>query len=144
MPAVGETERAPNIAKAVWDAAGKRSRSEGLPLIWVASRALTDYAAGTLDLPRTDTIPTASDRRGRSVFATTTVWEAADKRRARDKIRSMSALVELLLDAYAQGEIHTLACMVPTAQHDSVSRPETLPEALMQRTGTASSTLSAA
>ncbi len=53
MPAAGETERAPNIGKAAWESAGERAKSEGLPLIWVMSRALTDYAAGTLTLPRT-------------------------------------------------------------------------------------------
>lgn len=119
MPAVGETERAPNVAKSVWDASGERARSEGLPLIWVMSRCLMEYAAGTLPLPRTVTRAEAGNRRGRSVFATDAVWSAADTRRKKDKVRSMSALCEILLDAYARQEVHPYARMVTTAQRDA-------------------------
>ncbi|MFD9862303.1 hypothetical protein [Streptomyces alboflavus] len=118
MPASGETERAPSIAQAVWEAAAARARSEGLPLTWVASRALTGYAAGDLPLPRTAAEPATGHRRGRSVFATDDVWTAADQRRKGDHVRSMSALVEILLGAYARGEIHTHARMVTTAERD--------------------------
>ncbi|MET7543201.1 hypothetical protein [Streptomyces sp. NPDC005507] len=120
MPATGETERAPSIAKTVWDAAGERARGDGLPRTWVTSRALTDYAAGHLTLPRTTTTDAAiGHRRGRSVFASDGVWNAADKRRTEDGVRSMSALVEILLAAYARGEIHTHARMVTTDQRDT-------------------------
>jgi hypothetical protein len=119
MPATGDTERAPSIAKMVWDAAGERARGEGLPLTWVTSRALTDYAAGYLSLPRTTTDAETGNRRGRSVFASDAVWNTADKRRAEDGVRSMSALVEILLAAYARGEIHTHARMVTTGQRDT-------------------------
>ncbi|WP_175410658.1 hypothetical protein [Streptomyces sp. TRM64462] len=121
MPAVGETERAPNVAKSVWDAAGERARSEGLPLIWIMSRSLTEYAAGTLPLPRTVTRAEAGNRRGRSVFAMDAVWNAADTRRRADNVRSMSALCEILLDAYARQEIHPYARMVTTAQRDALA-----------------------
>lgn len=121
MPASGETERAPNIAKAVWDAAAARARDEGLPLTWVASRALTGYATGDLPLPRTATESATGSRRGRSVFAADDVWTAADRRREDDGVRSMSALVEILLDAYARGEIHTHARMVTTDQRDALA-----------------------
>ncbi|AGP51877.1 hypothetical protein [Streptomyces rapamycinicus] len=120
MPAAGETERAPNIAKNVWHAAGRRAKDEGLPLIWVASRALTDYAAGTLALPRTSPNPEARDRRGRTIFTTDAVWHAANERRTKDAVRSMSALVEILLDAYARGEVHTHAHMVTSGQRDAL------------------------
>jgi hypothetical protein len=122
VPATGETERAPNIGKAVWESAGERARSEGLPLIWVMSRALTDYAAGTLILARTIAGSEAGPRRGRTVFATDAVWTGADERRAKDGVRSMSGLCEILLDAYAQGEIHPYARMVSTAQRDELKQ----------------------
>ncbi|MER5382945.1 hypothetical protein ABT040_22120 [Streptomyces sp. NPDC002688] len=121
MPASGEAERAPNVAKAVWEAAGARAKSEGLPLIWVMSRALTEYAAGTLPLPRSVTSTKAGNRRGRSVFATDEVWSGADERRAKDAVRSMSALCEILLDAYARGDIHPYARMVTTAQREALA-----------------------
>ncbi|MFD0509177.1 hypothetical protein ACFQ0G_52600 [Streptomyces chiangmaiensis] len=119
MPAVGESERAPNIAKGVWDAAGARAKSEGLPLIWIMSRALTEYAAGTLPLPHRPTDGQAGNRRGRSVFASDAVWNGADRQRAKDGVRSMSALCEILLDAYARGDIHPYARIVTTAQRDA-------------------------
>ncbi|GGY02943.1 hypothetical protein [Streptomyces minutiscleroticus] len=125
MPAAGESERAPNIAKDVWDAAGIRAKSEGLPLIWIMSRALAEYAAGTLSLSRTATGARAGSRRGRSIFATDAVWSGADEQRAKDRIRSMSALCEILLDAYARGEIHPYARMVTTAQRDALAAPST-------------------
>ncbi|MFC9673669.1 MULTISPECIES: hypothetical protein [unclassified Streptomyces] len=140
MPATGETERAPSIAKAAWDAAGTRARAEGLPLTWVTSRALSDYSAGHLALPRTTTDPDYGNRRGRSIFASDAVWTAADKRRAKDGIRSMSALVEILLDAYARNEIHTHARMVTTSQRDALDLTETP----AGRTGTTRLPLSAA
>ncbi|MGW2423352.1 hypothetical protein ACWC0C_29580 [Streptomyces sp. NPDC001709] len=115
MPAIGETERAPNIARTVWESAGERAKAEGLPLIWVMSRALTDYAAGALTLPRTTT-DAPGPRRGRSIFATDPVWAAADERRATDGVRSISALCEILLDAYARREIHPVARMVASDQ----------------------------
>ncbi|MGW4388472.1 hypothetical protein [Streptomyces sp. NPDC004685] len=121
MPASGETERAPSIAQAVWEAAAARARGEGLPLTWVASRALTGYATGDLPFPRTATEPATGNRRGRSVFATDAVWTAADKRRKDDDVRSMSALVETLLGAYARGEIHTHARMVTTDERDTLT-----------------------
>ncbi|MBQ1090459.1 hypothetical protein [Streptomyces sp. B93] len=123
MPAAGESERAPNIARTVWEAAGARARSEGLPLIWIMSRALTEYAAGTLPLPRTVPGVQAGGRRGRSVFATDAVWSAADARRRTENVRSMSALCETLLAAYARGDIHSYARMVTTAQRDALTQP---------------------
>ncbi|NIY62433.1 hypothetical protein [Streptomyces malaysiensis] len=140
MPAAGETERAPNIAKDVWDAAGHRAKNEGLPLIWVASRALTDYAAGTLTLPRTSPNPEARNRRGRTIFTADAVWHAADERRVKDTVRSMSALVEILLDAYARGEVHTHVRMVTTDQRDALA----LAGAPDGPTGTTSPTLAVA
>ncbi|MEU1601259.1 hypothetical protein ABZ468_53495 [Streptomyces sp. NPDC005708] len=121
MPAVGESERAPNIAKGVWDAAGARAKSEGLPLIWIMSRALTEYAAGTLPLPHTTTDGHAGNRRGRSVFASHAVWNGADRQRTKDNVRSMSALCEILLHAYARGDIHPYARMVTTAQREALA-----------------------
>ncbi|MER5475104.1 hypothetical protein [Streptomyces sp. NPDC002685] len=118
MPATGEAERAPNVAKAVWEAAGARAKSEGLPLTWVMSRALAEYAAGTLPLPPSVSGTTAGNRRGRSVFTTDEVWSGAEERRAKDAVRSMSALCEILLDAYARGDIHPYARMVTTAQRE--------------------------
>jgi hypothetical protein len=129
MPAAGETERAPNIGKAAWESAGERAKSEGLPLIWVMSRALTDYAAGILTLSRTTAGPEAGPRRGRTVFATDAVWAHADTRRAKDSVRSMSALCEILLDAYARGEIHPYARMVTTAQRDELKQTTPTPVA---------------
>ncbi|WNZ14864.1 hypothetical protein [Streptomyces sp. 11x1] len=129
MPATGETERAPNVGKAVWEGAGERAKSEGLPLIWVMSRALTDYASGTLPLPHTTTGPEAGPRRGRTVFASDIIWNEADKRRSRDKVRSMSALCEILLSAYARGEIHPYARMVTTAQRDGLKQTTPTPAA---------------
>ncbi|MER7694513.1 hypothetical protein [Streptomyces sp. NPDC097610] len=123
MPATGEAERAPNIGGAVWEAAGARAKSEGLPLIWVMSRALTEYAAGTLPLPRITTSTRAGNRRGRSVFATNDVWAGADERRTKAAVRSMSALCEILLDAYARGDIHPYARMVTTAQREALTAP---------------------
>ncbi|WP_432190342.1 hypothetical protein [Streptomyces sp. Tue6028] len=121
MPAAGETERAPSIAKAVWEAAGARARGEGLPLTWVTSRALADYAAGHLALPRTAADPETGNRRGRSVFTSDAVWNTADKRRVKDGVRSMSALVEIFLNAYGRGEIHTHAHMITTDQRDTIA-----------------------
>ncbi|QFQ96817.1 hypothetical protein F9278_11965 [Streptomyces phaeolivaceus] len=129
MPATGETERAPNVGKAVWESASERAKSEGLPLIWVMSRALTDYAAGTLTLSRTTASPEAGPRRGRTVFASDTVWNEADKRRIKEKVRSMSALCEILLDAYARSEIHPYARMVTTAQRDELKQTTPTPVA---------------
>jgi hypothetical protein len=129
MPATGETERAPNVGKAVWESAGERAKSEGLPLIWVMSRALTDYAAGTLNLSRTTAAPETGPRRGRTVFASDTVWDEADRRRAKDKVRSMSALCEILLGAYARGEIHPYARMVTTARRDELKQTTPTPVA---------------
>ncbi|KUO16184.1 hypothetical protein [Streptomyces dysideae] len=129
MPAAGETERAPNIGKAVWESAGERAKSEGLPLIWIMSRALTDYAAGALTLSRTTASSEAGPRRGRTIFATDTVWTSAGRRRAKDQVRSMSALCEILLDAYARGEIHPYACMVTTAQRDELKQTTPAPVA---------------
>ncbi|WP_406368596.1 hypothetical protein OG788_45465 [Streptomyces sp. NBC_00647] len=82
------------------------------------SRALAEYAAGTLPLPRSLTSTKAGNRRGRSVFATDEVWSGADERRVKDAVRSMSALCEILLDAYARGDIHPYARMVTTAQRE--------------------------
>ncbi|REE66005.1 hypothetical protein BX257_8784 [Streptomyces sp. 3212.3] len=121
MPAVGESERAPNVAKGVWDAAGARAKTEGLPLIWVMSRALAEYAAGTLPLPHRAAATKAGNRRGRTVFASDAVWSGADTQRAKDGVRSMSALCELLLDAYARGDIHPYARMVTTTQRDALT-----------------------
>lgn len=129
MPAAGETERAPNVGRAVWESAGERAKSEGLPLIWVMSRALTNYASGALPLSRTTVGPEAGSRRGRTVFATDAVWTGADKRRAKDNVRSMSALCEILLDAYARGEIHPYARMVTTAQRDELEQTTPTPVA---------------
>ncbi|MFK0285020.1 hypothetical protein ACIQVL_31770 [Streptomyces sp. NPDC090499] len=129
MPAAGETERAPNVGKTVWESAGERAKSEGLPLIWVMSRALADYAAGNLTLSRTTVGSEAGLRRGRTVFATVAVWTGADKRRAKDQVRSMSALCEILLDAYARGEIHPYARMVTTAQRDELGQTVPTPVA---------------
>ncbi len=121
MPAEGETERAPNVSKDVWDAAGERAKREGLPLVWVISRALADYGAGLLPLPRAATTAPRGNRRGRSIFATSAVWSAADRRRTTDGVRSMSALCEILLDAYAREEIHVHAVMVTTEGRDALT-----------------------
>ncbi|MFG2858051.1 hypothetical protein ACGFZ9_47050 [Streptomyces mirabilis] len=93
------------------------------------SRALTDYAAGTLTLSRITATPEAGPRRGRTVFATDDVWTGADKRRAKDKVRSMSALCEILLGAYARGEIHPHARMITTAQRDELRQTTPTPVA---------------
>ncbi|MFF4836633.1 hypothetical protein [Streptomyces sp. NPDC001315] len=124
MPAEGERERAPNVAQSVWDAAAARAKSEGLPLIWIMSRALAEYAAGVLPLPRTAITAQPGSRRGRSVFAGDAVWTGADERRTKEEVRSMSALCELLLDAYARGDIHPYARMVTTAQRDALTSAE--------------------
>lgn len=93
------------------------------------SRALTDYAAGTLTLSRATASAEAGPRRGRTVFASDTAWNEADKRRAKEKIRSMSALCEILLGAYARGEIHPYARMVTTAQRDELEQTTPTPVA---------------
>lgn len=123
MPAAGERERAPSISGDVWERASDRAKTEGLPLIWVLSRALDSYASETLPLPRAETIASPGGRRGRSVFATDAAWKAADKRRGKDKVASMSALCEILLDAYARQEIHPHAVVVTTAQRDQFALP---------------------
>lgn len=121
MPAVGEIERAPNIAKTVWEGAGARAQSEGLTLTWIMRRALAEYAAGTLPLPRTKPSSEVGNRRGRSVFTTDDLWACADERRTQDAVRSMSALCEILLDAYARGDIHPYTRMITTAQRDALT-----------------------
>lgn len=121
MPAAGEVERAPNVAKAVWEAAGARAQSEGLTLTWIMRRALTEYAAGTLPLPRATPDSAAGNRRGRSVFATNDLWSRVNERRTQDAVRSMSALCEILLDAYARGDIHAYARMITTAQREALT-----------------------
>ncbi|MFD7003651.1 hypothetical protein ACFXKI_49905 [Streptomyces mirabilis] len=77
-----------------------------------------------MPLPRTVVTAQPGSRRGRSVFADEAVWEGADERRAKDGVRSMSALCEILLDAYARGDIHPYARMVTTAQRDGLAAAE--------------------
>lgn len=105
----------------MWERASGRAKAEGLPLIWVLSRALDSYTAGTLSLPRNETLAPAGGRRGRSVFAADTVWDAADRRRSAEGVKSMSALCEILPDAYARREIHPYAVMVTTDQRDALA-----------------------
>ncbi|MFC5203114.1 hypothetical protein [Streptomyces kaempferi] len=84
-------------------------------------RALAEYAAGTLLLPCITRNSEVGNRRGRSVFATDDLWLRADVRRTQDAVRSMSALCEILLDAYARGDIHHYARMITTAQRDALT-----------------------
>ncbi|MFE0043814.1 hypothetical protein [Streptomyces albireticuli] len=98
------TRRNFSIEEAVWAAAQDKAKNQGLVITRALEYLLVGYIAGTITItPPAFTY--GRDRVRRSADITDSTWNTADNRRKTDGLRSMAALVELLLRGYVDGTI---------------------------------------
>ncbi|WP_372412436.1 hypothetical protein [Streptomyces luteireticuli] len=100
----GSTRRNFSIEDTVWTGAQDKAKNQGLVITRALEYLLAGYVAGTITITP-PAFAYGRDRVRRSADITDSTWNASDDRRKTDGLRSMAALVELLLRGYAEGTI---------------------------------------
>ncbi|MEV2275651.1 hypothetical protein AB0I72_08695 [Nocardiopsis sp. NPDC049922] len=105
MPASTRSAKSPFVGRQAWTRASALAEQVGLSTARVLEFLLDAYASGRVTADHlADTSPN-TDREQIGVRLSADTWKRADAQREADGIRTMSALADRLLVAYAQGRI---------------------------------------
>ncbi|OLT27556.1 hypothetical protein BJF83_18440 [Nocardiopsis sp. CNR-923] len=105
MPAPTRAQKQPFVGRQTWTRASILADQVGLSTARILEFLLNAYASGQITTDHlADTSPNA-DREQIGMRLSADTWRRADDQRRTDGVRSMSALVDKLLVAYAEGRV---------------------------------------